>query len=234
MLQGASGSSTAREGRVSAAVGAIARLIHAEGCGPGDRRSSVPQPSRDLDVWRAIVREALLSLAAMHLTRSSGGRRATVARLDHAALASRIERDGRTHRTSVQQVHDVRRRIEQRTVALAALRRSDTRGRRTPAQGKAMGAATGRMVERVLHLAVAKAPHQPGLTPIVGAFEGGNRRTWPIGWPGREDDAGRTVMLDLRGALAGAIVAGDPRRASEPMARHFDERVRAPVVAAIP
>jgi DNA-binding FadR family transcriptional regulator len=83
------------------------------------------------------------------------------------------------------------------------------------------------------HLAIAKAARNPVFTLIVGAFEGVTRQTWPIGWRSRKDETEQALMLDLHGAIADAIVAGDPQRAAGLMAKHFDESVRALIVAGI-
>ena len=86
--------------------------------------------TRQLNVSRTIVREAFRSLSAMRLIDMSAGRRATVAKLDTGAMSMVIEHGITTQQISVQQVYDVRRTIEMRTVALAAMRRTRRGGRR--------------------------------------------------------------------------------------------------------
>lgn len=238
MLYSTAAASNGGEGRVSATVGAITRLIRSSELGPGDQLPSEANLSRDLNVSRAVIREAFRSLAAMHLIELSVGKRATVAELDYAALSPLIEHGVHTEQISVQQVYDVRRTIEQRTAALAALRRSDDQGREILAHAMAMK-ANADMPEKIMehdlgfHLAIAKAARNPVFTLIVGAFEGVTRQTWPIGWRSRKDKTEQEFMLNLHESIAEAIVAGDPQRSADLMAKHFDESVRALIVAGI-
>lgn len=231
-------SPNATEGRVSATVGAITRLIRTSELGPGDHLPSEANLSRDLNVSRTVIREAFRSLAAMHLIELSVGKRATVAELDYAALSPLIEHGVHTEQISVQQIYDVRRTIEQRTAALAALRRSDDQGREILAHAVAMK-SNAEMPEIIMehdlgfHLAIAKAARNPVFTLIVGAFEGVTRQTWSIGWRSRQTQAEQAFMLDLHMSIAEAIIVGDPQRAADLMAKHFDESVRALLVAGI-
>ena len=112
-------------GLVSSAIQAITQHIRSQGLGPGDLLPSEAAMTRQLNVSRTIVREAFRSLSAMRLIDMSAGRRATVAKLDTGAMSMVIEHGITTQQISVQQVYDVRRTIEMRTVALAALRRTE-------------------------------------------------------------------------------------------------------------
>lgn len=132
----------------------------------------------------------------------------------------------------------MRRTIEQRTAALAALSRCADQAREILAHAQAMKAnaeTSALIMEHDLgfHPAIAKAARNPVFTLIMRAFEGITRQTWPIGWRSRKDKAEQIFMLDLHGAIAGAIVAGDPQRAADLMAKQFDESVRALLVAGI-
>jgi DNA-binding FadR family transcriptional regulator len=95
--------------------------------------------------------------------------------------------------------------------------------------------ATEAMMEHDLafHLAIANAAKNPIYSLMVGAFEGVTRQTWPVGWRSRADRAEQIKMLEIHVELAEAIEAGNPTRASELMALHFDESVRALLVAGI-
>ncbi|TIS10944.1 MAG: FadR family transcriptional regulator, partial [Mesorhizobium sp.] len=112
-------------GLVSTAIQAITQHIRSEGLAPGDPLPSEAAMTRQLNVSRTVVREAFRSLSAMRLIDMSAGRRATVAKLDTGAMSMVIEHGITTQQISVQQVYDVRRTIEMRTVALAALRRTN-------------------------------------------------------------------------------------------------------------
>ena len=225
-------------GLVRQAVAAITRRMSVEALGPGDRLPSEAQLSRELEVSRTVVREALHSLAAMRLIDLRTGKRATVAELDYGSLSPLMEHGVGTEQITVQQVYDARRTIERRTSALAALRRDAAAGDRILELALGMREAV-RDPPRVmeldleLHRRIAEAAGNPVFSLIIGAFDGITRQTWPIGWRSRESDAERGHMIDIHVDLAEAVVAGDPVLAAGHMARHFDHSVRALLTAGI-
>ena len=223
---------------VGSAIGAITRHIRENDLVPGDRLPSEAALSRDLGVSRTVVREAFRSLAAMRIIEIANGKRATVAGLDHGAMGLLIEHGVHTDQISVQQIYDVRRTIETRIVALAAIRRSDAEAEEIAALAGAMrqaAAEPARLMERDLdfHLALAGACRNPVFALLIGAFQGVTRQTWPIGWRSRTTQSSRDRMLDTHGEIAAAVGAGDPERAAQAMGRHFDESVRALVAAGV-
>lgn len=223
---------------VGSAIGAITRHIRENDLVPGDRLPSEAALSRDLGVSRTVVREAFRSLAAMRIIEIANGKRATVAGLDHGAMGLLIEHGVHTDQISIQQIYDVRRTIETRIVALAAIRRSDTEAEEIAALAEAMrGAAAepNRLMERDLdfHLALAGACRNPVFALLIGAFQGVTRQTWPIGWRSRTTQSSRDRMLDTHSEISAAVGAGDPERAAHAMGRHFDESVRALVAAGV-
>lgn len=206
--------------------------------GPGDRLPSEAQLSREMGVSRTVVREALRSLAAMRLIGLSAGRRAVVADIDYGAMSPIIQHGVHIEQISIQQIYDVRRTIEMRTATLAALRHTEEEGRRILDHARAMRENFSDLVaimehDLAFHLEIAKAARNPVFTLIVGAFDGVTRQTWPIGWRSRQTADEQRAMLDLHQALAEAIVAGEPARASDLMAQHFDASVKALVMAGI-
>lgn len=228
----------AETGRVGDAIGAITRLIREGDLMPGDRLPSEAALARDLSVSRTVVREAFRSLAAMRVIELATGKRATVASLDHGAMSLMIEHGVHTEQISVQQIYDVRRTIESRIVALAAIRRTDAEAAEIAGLARAMRDAAGEpalLMERDLafHRALAAACRNPVFALLAGAFQGVTRRTWPIGWRSRVTEASREGMLAAHEAIAAAVAAGDPPRAAEAMSRHFDESVRALLDAGI-
>jgi len=221
-----------KPGRVSDVIGALTAHIRGNELMPGDRLPSEAVLSKQLNVSRTVVREALRSLAAMRIIELNVGRRATVAQLDHGPLSLLIEHGVHTEQINVQQIYDVRRTIEARIVALAALRRSDAEAAEILRIAVAMRAAKAEpeiLMERDLdfHAALADASKNPVFALIVNAFRGITRQTWPIGWRSRTTDSARETMLETHLAIARAISAGDPREAARLMGLHFDESVRA-------
>lgn len=225
-------------GRVGDVIGALTAHIRGSELMPGDRLPSEAVLSKELKASRTVVREALRSLAAMRIVELNIGRRATVAQLDHGPLSLLIEHGVHTEQINVQQIYDVRRTIEARIVALAALRRTDAEGEEILEIARGMYAArqapeTLMELDLAFHAAIANASKNPVFELIVNAFHAIMRQTWPIGWRSRTTEEARQVMLDTHLGIARAIMAGDPVEASRLMGLHFDESVRALIDAGL-
>lgn len=223
---------------VSRTIGAITRHMRVNDLGPGDRLPSELQLSREMGVSRTVVREAFRSLAAMRLIELSAGRRAVIAELDYGAMSPVIEHGVHTEQISIQQIYDVRRTIEMRTASLAALRRTEAESQSIVGHADAMLQKIGdlgQVMEHDLafHLEIAKAAKNPVFTLIVGAFDGVTRQTWPIGWRSRQTMEEQIAMIDLHRELAAAIAEGDPTKARDLMASHFDASVKALIGAGV-
>lgn len=217
---------------VSHTIGRITQHIRANELLPGDRLPSEVSLATELNVSRSVVREAFRSLSAMRLINLSAGKRATVAQLDHGAMSLLIEHGVLTEQISVQQIYDVRRTIETRTVALASLRRTEQEAQAILGHARKMQAArndpeTVMECDLAFHLEIAKASRNPVFAMIVGAFEGVSRETWPIGWRSRTAESHRTAMLETHLKIAEAIAAGDPQEASTLMEAHFADSIKA-------
>ncbi|MBD9385553.1 FadR family transcriptional regulator [Agrobacterium sp. AGB01] len=225
-------------GLVSGAISAITRHIRENELAPGEKLPSEMTLSQQLGVSRTVVREAFRSLSAMRLIDMSPGKRATVATLDHGAMSLMFEHGIHTEQINIQQIYDVRRTIEVRTVTLAALRRTDSEALDILHHAKQMEVDFGnneKVMEHDLafHLAVAKASKNPVFELILGAFQNVTRQTWPIGWKSRTSDEQRHAAGQLHIAIGQAIAAGDPQIAATLMAKHFDESVHALIAAGI-
>jgi len=219
-------------------ISVISRHIRTQELGPGDRLPSETGLAKELKVSRSVVREAYRSLAAMRLIDQNVGKRATVARIDHGAMSLMIEHGVVTEQINVQQIYDVRRTIETRTVTLAALRRTDAEAKAILHHAQEMQAQIAHadlIMEHDLafHLEIAKASKNPVFAMIVGAFQGVSRQTWPIGWKSRALKADRIAITATHIQIAEAILVGDPQTASTLMCRHFDESVKAIVSAGL-
>ena len=221
---------------VGDAIGAISRHIREKDLMPGDRLPSEALLSRELHVSRTVVREAFRSLAAMRIIDLATGKRATVAQIDHGAMSLMIEHGVHTDQINIQQIYDVRRTIETRIVTLAAIRRSDDEAAQIIALAAAMQADAGdpaRLMEHDLafHMALARASRNPVYALLIGSFQGITRHTWPIGWKSRPTQASRDLMLATHMDIARAVSASDPQGAVAAMVLHFDESVRALLMA---
>jgi GntR family transcriptional repressor for pyruvate dehydrogenase complex len=216
---------------VSGTIGVITQHIRENDLSPGDRLPSESSLAKELQVSRSVVREAFRSLAAMRLINLSAGKRATVAHLDHGAMSLMIEHGVLTEQISVQQIYDVRRTIETRTVMLASLRRTEAEAKtiRQHAAGmKANLSNSDQVMEHDLafHLEIAKASRNPVFAMIVGAFQGVSRQSWSVGWRSRVNEGQRLAMIQTHIDIADAIATGDPQQASALMTNHFDDSIK--------
>lgn len=225
-------------GLVSSTISAITRHIRENELAPGAKLPSELSLSTQLGVSRTVVREAFRSLSAMRLIDLSAGKRATVATLDHGAMSLMFEHGIHTEQINIQQIYDVRRTLEVRTVTLAALRRSDQEALQILHHANKMDEHFGnapKVMEHDLafHLAIARASKNPVFELILAAFQNVTRQTWPIGWRTRKTDEQHHAVAQMHISIAQAIAAGDPQIASTLMAKHFDESVHALIAAGI-
>lgn len=216
---------------VSKVVHGIRKLIRSEGLKIGDPLPSEAAIGDELGVSRAVVREAYRSMAALRLISVGNGRRARVAEVDPEVLALVIDHGVTTDQVSVQQILDVRRTIEMRTVGLAALRRTDREAREIVALAAAMRADftdADKVMQHdiAFHEAIARASRNPIFALIVGSFHVVTRQTWRIGWLARGTDAERYESVACHEAIAAAIEAGNRPAAETLMAEHFDNTVK--------
>jgi len=223
---------------VGEAIGAISRRIREDDLMPGDRLPSEAQLSKELNVSRTVVREALRSLDAMRIIDLATGKRATVAHIDHGAMSMMIEHGVHTEQINIHQIYDVRRAIEMRTVTLASIRRSDGEAQQILTLAQAMRTSSGvpdLLMENDLafHMTLARASRNPVFELLVGSFQQITRQTWPVGWKSRATPEARETMIATHESIARAIAASDPQAATTAMATHFDESVQALLQAGI-
>lgn len=216
---------------VSKVICDVRSMIRSEGLKVGDLLPSEAAIGEQLGVSRAVVREAYRSMAALNLISVGNGRRARVSAVDHEVLALVIDHGVQTDQVSVQQILDVRRTIEMRTVGLAALRRTDKEAREIKGLAAAMRAdffEADKVMEHdiAFHEAIAQASRNPMFALVVGSFHVVTRQTWRIGWKARSNDGDRYESVECHEAIASAIEAGDRARAEQLMAAHFDNTVK--------
>jgi DNA-binding FadR family transcriptional regulator len=204
----------------------------------GDALPSEAAMGEKFGVSRAVVREASRSMAALGLINVGNGRRARVSQVDPEVLALVIDHGVQTDQVSVQQILDVRRTIEMRTVGLAALRRTDHEAQLILAHAASMRADFGE-AEKVMehdiafHEAIATASRNPMFSLVVQSFHVVTRQTWPIGWRARGDDEERYASVACHEAIATAIAEGERGRAEAAMADHFDNTVKLLLAAGV-
>lgn len=217
--------------RVSRVVRGIRKLIRTEGLRTGDVLPSETSVGAALGVSRVVVREAFRSMAALGIIDVGNGRRARVAAVDHEVLALVIDHGVETNQVSIQQILDVRRTIEMRTVGLAAMLRSDREAREIADLAAAMrrdftDPEAVMNSDIAFHRAIAEASRNPMFAMLVNSFHVVTRQTWRIGWQARPTDEDRMGSVACHEAIAVAIANRNRPEAQVLMANHFDNTVK--------
>lgn len=216
----------------------ILALLREDSLKPGSQLPSELALASRFGVSRTVVREALRSLAALSLLDIGTGRRPRVRVPDGDVLGIIVDHAVYTEHVSIQQIYDVRRTIETRTVALAAVRRTEAEAANIQALVASMYTDYDRLdlvmeSDIAFHVAIAAASRNPMFHLIVRSFEAVTRQTWEVSWTSRQTEAERIGTVHLHKAIADAITARDTRAATAAMADHFDNSVRALLNAGI-
>ncbi len=191
--------------------------IRANGLRPGDALPSETAFAVQLGVSRAVVREGFRSMAALRLIDIGNGRRARVSAIDPSVLGFVLDHAVLTEQTTIQQIYDVRRSIELRTAALAAMRCDAQEAAGISALAAAMRAdfqQPARVMEHdiAFHESIASASRNPMFALLVRSFHVITRQTWGIGWNSRPSDAERMASVACHRAIAAAIAGTRPSR----------------------
>jgi len=236
-LNGPIGKITA-EGLVGRAVNAIVDDIRANGLRKGDLLPSESVMVAKLQVSRIVIREANRYLAALGILEISNGRPPRVSVPDEHVVGMLFDHVVYTKHVTVQQVLAVRRPLEVRAAALAAVRRTPEQARQIVEHAAGMRAAledpmTMSEHDIALHAAIADASQNPLLAIMIKAFSPVTRQTWPVGWKSRTEPEEQTAMIACHEAIADAIFKQDVTGARTAMSAHFDESVKALVAAGV-
>jgi GntR family transcriptional repressor for pyruvate dehydrogenase complex len=194
----------------------------------GDPIRSEGEFALELGVSRTVVREAFKALAAMNIIEVSAGRRAKVSAFDGSVMALTLSHGLRTEQVTVQQVWDVRRAIEIRSVVLACMHRTDKDVDRLLDLTRKMRETHGDVTamteyDIAFHVAIANSSRNPLMPVLVSALASSMRDTNPIVWKTRTREAERLEVVDWHEAIAAAIRDRDAAMASKAMSKHFDE-----------
>ena len=228
----------AADGLLGGVMNSVKAYIRDNGLQVGDELPSEGAFAEMTGTSRTIVREAYRSLAALTLIDIGNGRRARVAAPTADVLAMITDHAVHTNQATIQQIFDVRRTIERRTVALAALRRTDREATEILSLAEAMQRDFNdpqKVMEHdiAFHEAIAAASKNPMFSLIVGSFHVVTRHTWTIGWASRASNETRQESIDGHFAIAQAIANGDPAKGEAAMVEHFDLTVKALLAAGV-
>lgn len=237
-LTGADEREQTAAGLVSGTTDRILSLIRDQGLKPGQPLPSENALADEIGVSRAVVREAMRALAVLGVLDIANGRRARVGIPDTDVLGMVVDHAVYVDHITIQQIYDVRRTIERRTVVLAALRRTDAEATVILQHADGMNRAFRNPPDVLehdiaFHLAIAKASRNPMFELIVRSFVQVTRKTWGVGWASRTTDAERMGSIACHEAIAAAIAAQDPVAAQAAMDEHFDNSVKALLAAGI-
>jgi GntR family transcriptional regulator, transcriptional repressor for pyruvate dehydrogenase complex len=232
------GASAPPQGLVEQAMQAVNNHIHDHKLVAGDAIPSEGAFAQRLGVSRPVIREAFRSLAALKLIEVGNGRRARVSDIEASVLGLMLDHAVHTDQINVLQIYDVRRTIELRTVALAAMRGTAREGEEIAAHAHAMrlnfSDPPAVMAHDIaLHEAIGRASKNPLFSLIVASFSVVTRQTWSISWVSRPTDAIRMESIECHEAIAQAILARDPGAAIGAMAEHFDKSTQALINAGV-
>ena len=221
----------ASESLVTRTIREIMGLIRSQDLRPGDPLPAEGPLSSRAGVSRIVVREANRSLAALGIVELATGRAPRVSVPDETVVGTLLEHVVHTRHVTIQQVLDVRRSMELRAAALAALRRTDQQAKQLVEHAAAMRAGyddldTMREHDVAIHAIVAEAAQNPLLTIMIKAFAPLLREMWPVGWNSRAEEYERDSMLRCHEAIADAISRQDVAAARHAMSAHFDDTMR--------
>ncbi len=194
----------------------------------GDLLPSEGEFARHLGVSRTVVREAFKALAAMKIIDVSAGRRARVSEFDGSVMALTLSHALRTEQLTVQQVWDVRRAIEMRSVALASMHRTEREAKHILLLTQQMRETHEDIVtmtehDIAFHIAIADSSRNPLFSVLIASLTSAMRDTNPIVWQNRQQRDEQIEVVDWHEAIAQAIRQKDAEGAIRAMSRHFDE-----------
>ncbi|TQS72260.1 FadR family transcriptional regulator [Rhodobacteraceae bacterium] len=182
-------------------------------------------------VSRPVAREALRGLSTLRVVDIGHGRKARVAMPDASSLSVILDHTSYTGKLSIQQMLDVRRTLELRTVLLATIRRSDADATALLSVVQQMHAAleedqnTIMKLDITFHEVIARASGNLLYSILIESFRVITRQTWGIGWRARATDDNRLGSILCHENIANAIMAQDAVRAEAAMNAHFDSAV---------
>lgn len=201
--------------------------IRDKGLKVGDSLPGEGAFAAELNVSKAVMREAFGALAALRVIDVANGRRARIAAIDGSVLANSLDHAVSTDQINIADIWDVRRTLEARTAALAAQHRTEAEADRIVELARLMerdvaDRPTMTTHDLAFHEAIAQASHNPLFLQIVRSFAPLMRIAVPAAWNTRLAQEDQKTIIARHHAIAHAIKAGDIEGAEAAMNAHFD------------
>ena len=233
--EGATSPSTSLVDRV---MSEVTEHIRAHALSVGAPLPSEAEFAARAGVSRAVAREGFRGLAALKLIDVGNGRRARVGAADESVISLLVDHAVHTKQINLQQILDVRRSIELRTVVLATLRRTEREAAEISALADEMMRSFSRPehimeLDISFHALIAHASRNPLFALLIGSFRFVTRETFPIGWVSQPDDDGRRATVAGHSVIAAAIQDRRPLEAEKAMSTHFDIAIKALINAGV-
>ena len=213
---------------VQSAVRAILDYIRDQKLKVGDPVLSEGEFVQRLGVSRTVVREAFKVLAAINIIEAGVGRRAKVSGFDESVMAMTLSHGLRTEQVTLQQVWDVRRAIEMRTVVLACMHRTDREAAQLLDLADKILETHNDIVtmtehDIAFHTSIARCSHNPLFPVLIASLTTAMRDTNPVVWQVRTSEEERLEVVDWHTSIAQAIDQRDTKEAMKAMSKHFDQ-----------
>ena len=205
----------------------LSQSIAEGGIAPGQPLPSEDALSQTFAVSKRVIREALRTLTAQGIVKTSQGKRAVVANPDPVAMEAYFRFMRRLDARAIIELHELREVIEVRATWLAATRATDKDLEPARAAVVAMAEA-GDDAEKYIagdlafHAAIMKAAHNRFLSAIVDALSSALWEERKLGVLRRlEAGHGPETALREHGAILDALAERGAEEASRRMAAHL-------------
>ncbi len=216
--------------QVQRAIQAVNRHIREERLRVGDTLPSEGWFASESGVSRAVMREALGAMAALHLIDVGNGRKPRVAAIDGSVIAASLGHGISTSQVSVAEVWEVRRTLEVRTAELAARFRTQSEAQQLTFLAEQMERA-GQDLQAItahdvaFHRTIADAGRNALYRQIISSFTPLMEVAVPAAWRTRQSQEQKSSMLQRHRDIAAAITAKEPKQAAEAMNAHFEASI---------
>lgn len=205
----------------------LSRHIAESRMAPGEPLPSEDSLSQAFLVSKRVIREALRTLSAQGIVKTSQGKRAVVADPQPVALEAYFKFMRRLDARAIVELYELREIVEVRAAALAAQRATSKdieAARKAVDSMEEAGDDAEKYVagDLAFHAALMNAAHNRFLSAIVGALSGGLREERRLGVLNRlkAGDSPDKTLREHR-AIIDAVVAKDPILAERRIIEHM-------------